>query len=44
MTYLGAGGLQGMSTYTAFAPTRKVGVVVAINKSDFGSAMAMGVG
>ncbi|MEO8630634.1 MAG: D-alanyl-D-alanine-carboxypeptidase/endopeptidase AmpH, partial [Betaproteobacteria bacterium] len=36
-----AGGLQGIFTYTAFAPTRKVGVFVAINKFDFGAAGAM---
>ena len=36
-----AGGLQGIFSYTAFAPTRGVGVFVAINKFDFGAAMAM---
>jgi len=36
-----AGGLQGVFTYTAFAPTRGVGVFVAISKFDFGAAMAM---
>jgi D-alanyl-D-alanine-carboxypeptidase/D-alanyl-D-alanine-endopeptidase len=36
-----AGGLQGIFTYTAFAPTRGVGVFVAINRFDFGAAMAM---
>jgi serine-type D-Ala-D-Ala carboxypeptidase/endopeptidase len=36
-----AGGLQGVFTYTAFAPTRGVGAFVAINKFDFGAAMAM---
>ncbi len=36
-----AGGLQGIFTYTAFAPTRGVGVFVAINKFDFGAALAM---
>jgi D-alanyl-D-alanine-carboxypeptidase/D-alanyl-D-alanine-endopeptidase len=36
-----AGGLQGIFTYTAFAPTRGVGVFVAINKFDFGAATAM---
>jgi serine-type D-Ala-D-Ala carboxypeptidase/endopeptidase len=36
-----AGGLQGIFTYTAFAPTRGVGAFVAINKFDFGAAMAM---
>ncbi|MGE0258911.1 MAG: D-alanyl-D-alanine-carboxypeptidase/endopeptidase AmpH [Alphaproteobacteria bacterium] len=36
-----AGGLQGIFTYTAFAPTRGVGVFIAINKFDLGAAMAM---
>jgi D-alanyl-D-alanine-carboxypeptidase/D-alanyl-D-alanine-endopeptidase len=36
-----AGGLQGIFTYTAFAPTRGVGAFVAINKFDFGAAMTM---
>ena len=36
-----AGGLQGIFSYTAFAPTRGVGAFVAINKFDFGVAMAM---
>ncbi len=36
-----AGGLQGVFTYTAFAPTRGIGAFVAINKFDFGVAMAM---
>ena len=36
-----AGGLQGIFCYTAFAPTRGVGAFVAINKFDFGAAMAM---
>ena len=36
-----AGGLQGVFSYTAFAPTRGVGVFVAINKFDFAAAMAM---
>ena len=36
-----AGGLQGIFTYTAFAPTRGIGAFVAINKFDFGAAMAM---
>jgi serine-type D-Ala-D-Ala carboxypeptidase/endopeptidase len=36
-----AGGLQGIFTYVAFAPTRGVGVFVAINKFNFGAAMAM---
>jgi len=36
-----AGGLQGVFTYIAFAPTRGVGVFVAINKFDFAAAMGM---
>ena len=36
-----AGGLQGIFCYAAFAPTRGVGVFVAINKFDFGTAAAM---
>jgi D-alanyl-D-alanine-carboxypeptidase/D-alanyl-D-alanine-endopeptidase len=36
-----AGGLQGIFSYTAFAPTRGVGAFVAINKFDFGAGMAM---
>ncbi len=36
-----AGGLQGIFSYTAFAPTRGVGMFVAINKFDFAVAMAM---
>ena len=36
-----AGGLQGIFCYTAFAPTRRIGAFVAINKFDFGAAMAM---
>lgn len=36
-----AGGLQGMFSYTAFAPTRGVGVFVAINTFDLGVAMEM---
>ncbi len=36
-----AGGLQGTFSYIAFAPARGVAVVVAINKFDFGAAMAM---
>ncbi len=35
-----AGGLQGIFSYAAFAPTRGVGAFVAINKFDFGAAMA----
>ena len=33
-----AGGLQGMFVYSAFAPTRGVGVFVAINQFDFAAA------
>jgi D-alanyl-D-alanine-carboxypeptidase/D-alanyl-D-alanine-endopeptidase len=36
-----AGGLQGIFSYTAFAPARGVGAFVAISKFDFGTAMAM---
>ena len=36
-----AGGLQGVFTYTAFAPTRGVGVFVAISQFNFAAAMAM---
>jgi D-alanyl-D-alanine-carboxypeptidase/D-alanyl-D-alanine-endopeptidase len=36
-----AGGLQGTFSYIAFAPTRGVAAFVAINKFDFGAAMAM---
>jgi D-alanyl-D-alanine-carboxypeptidase/D-alanyl-D-alanine-endopeptidase len=36
-----AGGLQGIFCYTAFAPTRGIGVFVAISKFDFGAALAM---
>lgn len=36
-----AGGLQGTFSYIAFAPARGVAVFVAINKFDFGAAMAM---
>ena len=37
-----AGGLQGTFTYIAFAPARNTAVFIAINKFDFGAAMAMG--
>ncbi|MGB6968345.1 MAG: D-alanyl-D-alanine-carboxypeptidase/endopeptidase AmpH, partial [Methyloceanibacter sp.] len=37
-----AGGLQGNFSYIAFAPTRGVAVFIAINKFDFGAAIAMG--
>jgi D-alanyl-D-alanine-carboxypeptidase/D-alanyl-D-alanine-endopeptidase len=36
-----AGGLQGIFAYIAFAPTRGVGALVAINKFDFSAAMTM---
>ena len=36
-----AGGWQGIFCYAAFAPTRGAGAFVAINKFDFGAAMAM---
>jgi serine-type D-Ala-D-Ala carboxypeptidase/endopeptidase len=36
-----AGGLQGVFTYTAFSPTRGIGVFVAINRFDFSAAMTM---
>jgi len=36
-----AGGLQGIFTYVAFAPTRNAAVFIAINKLDFGAAFAM---
>jgi D-alanyl-D-alanine-carboxypeptidase/D-alanyl-D-alanine-endopeptidase len=36
-----AGGLQGIFSYIAFAPTRGVAVFIAINKFDFAAAMAM---
>ncbi|MCG6861509.1 MAG: D-alanyl-D-alanine-carboxypeptidase/endopeptidase AmpH [Chromatiaceae bacterium] len=36
-----AGGMQGVFSYLAFAPTRGVGVFVAINQYDFPLAMAM---
>jgi serine-type D-Ala-D-Ala carboxypeptidase/endopeptidase len=36
-----AGGLQGVFCYAAFAPTRGVGVFIAINQFNFGAAMAM---
>ena len=37
-----AGGLQGTFCYIAFAPTRNVGVFIAINKFDLSAAFAMG--
>ena len=36
-----AGGLQGVFSYAAFAPTRGVGVFVAINQFNLGAATAM---
>ena len=36
-----AGGLQGIFAYVAFAPTRNIGVMVAINTFDFNAGMAM---
>jgi serine-type D-Ala-D-Ala carboxypeptidase/endopeptidase len=36
-----AGGLQGIFSYAAFAPTRGVGAFVAINKFDLGAGMNM---
>ena len=36
-----AGGLQGIFSYMAFAPTRGVGAFVAINTFDFGAAQKM---
>src|SRR5262245_44754141 len=36
-----AGGLQGTFSYTAFAPTRGVGVFVAINAFNLGAALKM---
>jgi len=36
-----AGGLQGMFSYAAFAPTRGVGAFIAINKFDFATGMSM---
>jgi D-alanyl-D-alanine-carboxypeptidase/D-alanyl-D-alanine-endopeptidase len=36
-----AGGLQGIFTYAAFAPTRGVGVFVAINQFNVGAFAAM---
>jgi D-alanyl-D-alanine-carboxypeptidase/D-alanyl-D-alanine-endopeptidase len=37
-----AGGMQGMFCYIAFAPAKGAAVFIAINKYDFGAAMAMG--
>jgi len=36
-----AGGLQGVFSYAAFAPTRGVGVFIAINEFNIGAATAM---
>jgi D-alanyl-D-alanine-carboxypeptidase/D-alanyl-D-alanine-endopeptidase len=39
-----SGGLQGIFSYTAFAPTRGVGAFIAINKFDFAALRAMATG
>lgn len=36
-----AGGLQGMFVYCAFAPSRNIGIFVAINRFNFATAMEM---
>jgi D-alanyl-D-alanine-carboxypeptidase/D-alanyl-D-alanine-endopeptidase len=36
-----AGALQGAFSYTAFAPTRGVGVFIAINAFELGAALQM---
>jgi serine-type D-Ala-D-Ala carboxypeptidase/endopeptidase len=36
-----AGGLQGAFSYAAFAPTRGVGVFIAINAFNLGAALKM---
>lgn len=36
-----AGGMQGVFSYVAFAPTRNIGVFMAINQYDFPAALAM---
>ena len=36
-----AGGLQGVFSYMAFAPTRGVGAFAAINEFNFGAAQKM---
>jgi len=36
-----AGGLQGVFTYTAFSPSRGIGVFVAISRFNFSAAMTM---
>ncbi len=36
-----AGGLQGVFSYAAFAPTRNVGVVIAINAFNLGAGLAI---
>jgi D-alanyl-D-alanine-carboxypeptidase/D-alanyl-D-alanine-endopeptidase len=36
-----AGGLQGVFTYTAFSPTRGIGVFIAISRFNFSAAMTM---
>lgn len=39
-----AGGLQGIFAYTAFSPTRGIGVFVAINQFNLSAAMSMAKG
>lgn len=36
-----SGGLQGVFSYTAFAPTRQVGVFIAINRFNVSAALTM---
>jgi D-alanyl-D-alanine-carboxypeptidase/D-alanyl-D-alanine-endopeptidase len=36
-----AGGLQGIFSYAAFAPTRGVGIFIAINQFNIGAALGM---
>jgi len=38
-----SGGLQGMFAYAAFAPSRGVGVFIAINQFSVGAFNAMGM-
>jgi D-alanyl-D-alanine-carboxypeptidase/D-alanyl-D-alanine-endopeptidase len=37
-----AGGLQGIFSYVAFAPSRNIGVMVAVNAFDFNAGLAIG--
>lgn len=37
-----AGGLQGIFSYAAFAPTRNVGVMIAVNAFNFSAGLAIG--